>query len=322
MAAAGLTVWGFPGYTRSEPMPSAVAVLDGEGNTDPVRVYQTPGESWQYSGGGYTVLQQALADVADRPFPEIAHDRVLAPAGMTSSGYYQPLPDSLHDRAATAYRSNGDAVEGNWHVYPELAAAGLWTTPSDLARFAIALQNDYHGAGILLNQATVQEMLTPGLNEHGLGPGVSADTLLFGHGGANEGYRCNLSAFVDGRGGIAVMTNSDSGGTLAREIMLTVAREYGWPGFEPERIETVTLSSEAYQAFVGTYDFGDNGVATVAYEEGSLVATRPDGGQLVLLPTDSTTFVARTEPTRVRFEVVDGQAQRMVVNDRVEGIRQ
>ena len=225
---AGTTVWGFPGYARTDTIPTTVGVLDGEGNTDPVRVYKVPGESWQYSGGGYTVMQLVLENVSGRAFPDVVRDRVLAPAGMTASSYAQPLPPSRYAEAATGYREGGEPVEGQWHVYPEMAAAGLWTTPSDLARFAIAVQNDLAGAGTMLDSTTVREMLTPGLENHGLGPVISPDGLLFRHGGSNEGFRCVLVAFIDGRGGAAIMTNSDTGGELLGELLGTIAREYGW----------------------------------------------------------------------------------------------
>ncbi len=226
---AGTTVWGFPGYARTEVLPPTIGVLDGEGNTDSVRVYKKPGESWQYSGGGYTVLQLVLEDVTGRPFPDLVRERVLEPSDMSSSGYLQPLPPARWADAATGYREDGRPVEGQWHVYPEMAAAGLWTTPSDLARFAMAVQNDLQGAGTVLDSATVREMLTPGMENHGLGPMISADGLQFRHGGANEGFRCALIAFIDGRGGVAIMTNSDAGGTVLGEVRDAVAKEYGWP---------------------------------------------------------------------------------------------
>lgn len=233
---AGTTVWGFPGYASGEIVPSAVAVLRGEGNTDPIIVYKEPGESWQYSGGGYTIMQLLLSDILGKPFPEIMAEMVLQPAGMTASTYEQPLPEHWHVYAASGYRGDGTKVKGNWHTYPEMAAAGLWTTPTNLVRFAIQIQRAYAGeAETILTQAMVQQMLTPGMNNHGLGPGISEDDLRFGHGGANEGFRCELMAFAEGGNGVVVMTNSDNGGRLAHEIILSIAEGYGWPGFAPEK---------------------------------------------------------------------------------------
>lgn len=191
--------------------PDGRGVLDGHGNTDPVRVYKAPGESWQYSGGGYTVMQQLVADMAGKPFAAVMREEVLDPIGMSRSTYEQPIPPERQDDIATGYRSDGERVPGGWHTYPEQAAAGLWTTPSELALYA-------------------REMLTPDADDWGLGPAISEDGERFRHGGSNQGFRCTFAAYIDGDDGVFVMTNSDSGSELAAEIAITVAQAYGWSG--------------------------------------------------------------------------------------------
>ena len=126
---AGLTVWGFPGYSRDTKMPSTVEVLDGKGNTPAIRVWKQPDLSWRYSGGGYTILQLLLSEQSGMSFPALMRDSVLKPLKMNHSTYEQPLPEALRAMAASGYDRNGKKVEGDWHVYPEMAAAGLWTTP-------------------------------------------------------------------------------------------------------------------------------------------------------------------------------------------------
>ncbi|MFT4605592.1 MAG: CubicO group peptidase (beta-lactamase class C family) [Rhodothermales bacterium] len=326
---AGLTVWGFPGYHRDSTLATTVGVLAGLGNTDAIRVYKEPGESWQYSGGGYTLMQLLLADVADQAFPDIVSERVLERAGMEHGGYTQPLPDSIHDQAATGYRTSGDAVEGNWHVYPEMAAAGLWTTPSDLARFAIAVQADLTGAEVLLTSESTEAMLTGGMNGHGLGPSISPDSLRFGHGGANEGFRCQFTAFKDGRGGIAVMTNSDNGGVLAQEILLTVAREYGWPGLEPDSITTTKLSAEQFADLEGLYVFTnpndptDVDNVTAVERDGMLVLSTPEDGDFATLTaTSALDFIELTGPNTARFEMDGETVAALHWSERARGVRQ
>ncbi|MEM9931699.1 MAG: serine hydrolase domain-containing protein, partial [Bacteroidota bacterium] len=137
---AGLTVHGFPGYPRKDAIPSIPDILDGKGNTDPVRVFKKPGTPFRYSGGGYTIMQQMIADLEERPFANIMDEEVLRPLGMEVSTYQNPLPEQHHARAATGYHSDGSEVAGKWHVYPEMAAAGLWTTPSELILWGKAIQ--------------------------------------------------------------------------------------------------------------------------------------------------------------------------------------
>jgi CubicO group peptidase (beta-lactamase class C family) len=234
--SAGLNIHGFSGYAAGEQVPTVIQILNGEkpANSPPIRVDTVPGTIWRYSGGGYVVMQLLLTDVTGRAFPQIIHDLVLEPAGMTHSTYEQPLPKSLSATAAIPYRVNGDPVEGGWHTYPEMAPAGLWTTPSDLARLAIEVQNEYAGKSQkILSQEMSREMLTHQKNNWGLGFSLESPgkKLLFGHNGANEGFRCDLEVLTESGQGIAIMTNSDTGDKLISEFLRAVSKEYNWPYF-------------------------------------------------------------------------------------------
>src|SRR5580704_1784569 len=205
--SSGLTVHGFAGYASDEPVPTVVQILNGEkpANSDPIRVDIVPGTLWRYSGGGYVVLQTLLSDVTGKPFPQIMSELVLRPAGMTHSTYEQPLPKNRAQEAATPYRSNGDPVKDGWHTYPEMAPAGLWTTPSDLARMAIEVQSEYTGkSSKILSQGMARQMLTRQMGTWGLGFGLESPggKHTFGHGGANEGFRCNLETYTNSGQGL------------------------------------------------------------------------------------------------------------------------
>ena len=193
MHTAGLTVWGFPGYDNGDEIPSVVDVLDGNGNTEPVRVFRQPGEAWQYSGGGYTIMQLAISDTESHSFQQSLQENVLDRIGMSRSTFENPLPVALRGKAATGYRTNGDEVEGKWPIYPEMSAAGLWTTPSELIQYGIVIQSILQsGQDGVVSRQTVAEMLDTEIGSHGLGPRVQEHT--FGHGGADEGFRAQLHA--------------------------------------------------------------------------------------------------------------------------------
>jgi CubicO group peptidase (beta-lactamase class C family) len=256
--SAGLTVSGFAGYFPSEPLPTITQTLDGQqpANSKAVRVDTVPGSKWRYSGGGFTVMQLLLTDVTGKPFPDIIDEEVLRPIGMSHSAFVQPLPRSLKRSAATAYGSDGKPITGDFHTYPELAAAGLWTTPSDLARAAIEIQNDYAGTSTkLLSKDMAHQMLTHQKDDWGLGVALSAadHPLRFGHGGSNEGFRCDLQAYIGSGQGIAIMTNGDGGGPLIEELKRAVAQEYGWPDFKPEQKATVPIDPATLSAYAGSY---------------------------------------------------------------------
>ncbi|MEP6619008.1 MAG: serine hydrolase domain-containing protein [bacterium] len=231
---AGTTVSGFAGYAVGDPLPTLAQILDGlpPANSAPVRVTNTPGARESYSGGGVTVLQLMMQDITGKSFDVLANELVLAPVGMRRSTFVQPLPARLAPRAATAYDGNGTAIRGKYHVYPEQSAAGLWTTPSDLARFMLAIGRSYRGEqdGIL-RQATAREMLTPIPGGSGLGFGLSGagDALRYRHTGGNAGFTCYAVAFVGSGRGVVIMSNSDNGTTVIRELGRAVSREFGWP---------------------------------------------------------------------------------------------
>ena len=242
---AGTTVPGFPGYLPTDPLPTPQQVLGARGsagrtpaNTDPVVVGWTPGTREEYSGGGSTILQVALTDALDTPFPDILAERVLTPIGMADSCFCQPLPEALHDRAARAtgatvrqdgYVGLGDAP---WHVYPELFAAGLWTTPTDLARFMIEVQRSLDGASnrVLDVEHTRRMVRHGGVGAYGLGFTVGSESphrpvapgeapRYFGHTGGNWGFRANFEGRLEGGDGFVIMANSDEANPIVfREL--------------------------------------------------------------------------------------------------------
>ena len=236
--SAGLTVHGFPGYAVDGPVPTLVEVLDGAkpANTGAIRVDVVPGSLWRYSGGGYTVMQQMIIDATGKPLPEFMRETVLAPLGMTSSTYEQPLPADRQSHAATGHYPDGRPVAGKWHVYPEMAAAGLWTTAPDLARFAIGVQRALAStSNAVLSQPTTRLMLTRQKNDDGLGVFLKGDaqTLRFFHGGVDEGFDAFLVAYANEGKGAAIMINANDDSDAVAEIVKAIAREYHWP--EPAR---------------------------------------------------------------------------------------
>lgn len=234
---AGTTVHGFPGYAVGTPVPTVVQVLEGErpANTAPVRVDVVPGSTVRYSGGGTTIVQLMMTDQLRKPFPEIMADTVLEPLHMDQSSYEQPLPAARAAMTATGTRRGGQVVEGRWHVYPEMAAAGLWTTPSDLAKLAIEVSRAYGGTSSrVLSRQMTRQMLTPQAGEFGIGFALEPELTGFGHSGADEGFQAFLWAFADTGRGVVLMANSDNGSAIFNRVAASIGRAYGWKGLENE----------------------------------------------------------------------------------------
>jgi CubicO group peptidase (beta-lactamase class C family) len=229
---AGLTVHGFPGYDVEAPMPTLVQVLDGEkpANTQPVRVDIVPGTKFRYAGGGVTIEQLLMMDVSGKAFPALLRETVLDKIGMADSSYEQPLPATRAAATAGGTYGDGKPVPGKWHVYPEMAAAGLWTTPTDLSHFAIEIALSKNGkSNRILSQKMTNEMLTPVMEEVGLGFFLDKNNPgQFGHNGADEGFQALLTMNADTGNGVVIMGNSDNFLSMNDDLLHAVAREFGW----------------------------------------------------------------------------------------------
>lgn len=227
--SAGLTVWGFPGYHVDSVIPTVPQLLDGvrPANTAAVRSDTLPAARWLYSGGGITIAQLAATDATAEAFPALMERLVLAPLRMSRSSYANPIAPRLASNAASGHERPDTVVSGGWHVYPEMAAAGLWTTASDLARWGAAHIRWYHGeSGGVLSPTMTREMLRPQValprsgpgaappgNWHGLGVGLtgSGAGFTFQHGGRDEGFVAAARFLPERRVGLVVLTNSTNG---------------------------------------------------------------------------------------------------------------
>ena len=307
---AGLTVHGFPGYAVDGPMPTVVQVLDGAPptNTAPIRVDVAPGSLWRYSGGGYTVMQQMVVDATGQSFPEYMRQAVLEPAGMTRSSYEQPLPSALAAATASGHYADQRPVKGRWHVYPEMAAAGLWTTPTDLARFAIEVQRSYTGqSNAVLSQAMTRRMLTEEKNGYGLGVAVQGTgrAMMFGHNGRDEGFDASMNASAETGQGLVVMINANDNSSMVNRIVGFVAKKYGWPAMVSTYVPPVA-SAEAIplvrlQSYTGRYEFSNNNMMTLATAGGRLFTLTNGLRDEEFVPIGGDQFVSTDRDSRIVF---------------------
>ena len=232
---AGATVHGFGGYAAGEKVPTPVQVLKGESpaNSLPVTIDFVPGTKFRYAGGNYAIIQQILIDATGEPFPDLMENVVLQPLHMVHSTFQQPLPEKLQALVATPYDRDGIAIEGGPHTYPEMAVAGLWTTPSDLARFALAIQDALAGRpGAIVSPATAHQMVQRVQGFYALGFAIAGNgpNRYFSHPGVNAGFVAFLFAYEKGDG-LVLMTNGQNSKDLGLEIIKALAKQYGWTEF-------------------------------------------------------------------------------------------
>lgn len=308
---AGMTVHGFPGYKPTDTFPSITQVLNGKGNTPRIFVDTRPDSIWRYSGGGYTVMEKVVEDISGMPLEDYLEANILNPMEMQNSTYAQPLPKEFHNEVSAAYDYEGNIIEGLWHNYPEQAAAGLWTTPTDLAKYYSEVYNINNGKpdGVL-SKTTIDKMLTKHKNNWGLGPAINdeGEALKFGHGGKNAGFTNNMVGFVNSGDAIIVMTNADNGGSLVEEIIRSASQYYDWNLAEPRTIRLAAPSDYDLNPLLGKYlyteEIPDIGKYYVhlSRDGEQLIIDNPNTGERdVMRAMDALSFIDVSDGDEMRF---------------------
>lgn len=314
---AGATVGGFPGYAVGDTVPSNLGViLGGENtNTDAVIFNPNPDGEFRYSGGGFQIAQAVIEAQSGEPFEATVAERILTPVGMQLSSFAPRTPGGSTDGIATATNGDGSTVDGGWHIYPEQAAAGLWTTPSDYAAFISALMDSNQATQPPISNAVASEVLAPVSSAYGLGIGVEDvdGRVRIRHGGSNRGYRCFFVAFPDTREVFVLMTNSANGSTLGAEIIRAASKAYGWPNSDPKVIKRIELSENQMGEYAGAYALpgSTQPYATLTVGDRSLAGELAAGGLFSLVPMSETEFIDPDDGQEITFQA-DGDQMSLV----------
>lgn len=303
---AGTTVHGFAGYAAGEPVPTLPQLLDGAkpANSPAVVVDKPVGSEYRYSGGGYSIAQQMMIDATGQTFPALVRATVLGPMGMSRSTEDQPLDAARLATVAWPHDAAGQAIAGGPHVYPEMAAAGLWTSANDLARFVIDLRQSVQGRpGHALSPQTARMMLTPIKDDYGLGVGIggSGPEKYFSHNGSNAGYKAAMLGYPNSGDGVVVLTNGDLGFALGEEIIRAVAAEYGWPDYRQIEREVAPVDIAAQTRFAGTFVMKGLGDFTIRRGGDRMVAEIWKGSIESLLPASDHEFFITSQDLRITF---------------------
>ncbi|MBO0935162.1 serine hydrolase [Fibrella sp. HMF5335] len=307
------------GFTPDkQPLPSVPDILAGKPGTESRRVVvnSEPNKEFRYSGGGYLVAQMAMMDVTKQDFATLTNQLLFKPLGLTRTTFAQPLPPSLATQASWAYSTNG-WFKGMPYVYPQQAAAGLYSTPADLARLVIDLQNSYRGKGGLLSQSSVKAMMTPlavvsdgFINEQiGLGTfllqqhgNTDERGRYFEHTGTNAGFVAYALGSLVGGNGVVVMLNDNNGANeLGKEIRRAVAQAYGWTGFLPKPLVTKSLPDSLLNAYVGRYQRGADEVVSIRRSGNRLIERVNNGDDIICVPVGRDTIAFTDYTARAYF---------------------
>ena len=316
--SAGFTRHGVDSYMPGEPLPTVVQSLTGQppAEVEPLSVDFTPGTRYRYSGGGYGVLQVLLQDVGGQPFPGLMEELVFVPAGMTRSLFPQPLPKVLRPFAAKGHDADGSALPGGFETLPIMAAGGLWTTATDLARYVVAIQAAWRGTdGSLLGRDLAQEMLEQEIGGWGLGVAVEGTKQMpfFSHGGSGDGFKALIVGLPSLGQGAVILANGDGAGELRYEILRSIAEEYDWPihrGVSTYTLET-GLKAGQLARFEGSYSWPGGTSTVVELREDGLYEQFNGGAWMRLFPLSANEFVT-VDDERYRF-VIASEGRRTVL---------
>lgn len=278
---AGLNVSGFAGYERSDTIPDIYQILDGRSpaESSPVRSRLVPGSAFRYSGGGIMISQLLAMDADASPYNDLMKRRLFKPLGMKHSSFDE---DQLPLKA-TGYYWDGKELPGQYRFYPEAAAAGLWTTPADLAKLLIAYQQAYSGLSYqLLSKQAAREMATldPHTEDdrHKSALGFFIDQrggrTYLTHDGKVEGYLSLFFIDPEKGNGLVVMNNSNDAAGMNIEIANSIAQVYGWKGFNiPEERKTIAIKTDSLAVYNGTYVNGSDTLTLMTRQEGLFFAS-------------------------------------------------
>jgi CubicO group peptidase (beta-lactamase class C family) len=298
------------GYPATTSCPTLLQELEKAG------IRSVPGSRYAYSSLGYGVLQQVLDDATGRPFDALARATVFAPLGMRDSRFASTLPAALAPRAAKGHAPDGTPIAGGWHCYPEQAAAGLWTTAADLARFALALQDGRHA---FLTQQQRETLLTPVRDDYGLGfeLGHAGKEPVFHHSGSNAGYKAQLWAYTRTGQGAVILTNGDYGATLIAELMRAIAMEYGWEDWRPIERAAVPANTALFDRYTGSYAVSNVTLRVERRGDTLTLAGPPLGPEAVeLIPAGDADFFVREKDATLHFDAdADGNVSTLTFVD-------
>jgi CubicO group peptidase (beta-lactamase class C family) len=329
--SSGLTGGGYQGYEKGTAIPSDIQTFNGEApaTSKAASVETTPGAIVRYSGAGYTLAEIALSDTLKQPFERIMDTWVLLQVGMQNSSFAMDYPQKDGIQVALGHEMSGKIIDGDWRVHPEQAAAGLWSTPTDLAKLAIETSKAYKGQSKLLSQASAREMLAPVMPEQDLSeefggqPAMTfiiageGEQFLFQHGGGTLGYRCFMVMYPETGDGAVFMTNSDAGYSVGFEMMRAASFVYNWPNFKGKSFNKRKVNPEDQAVFIGEYPFAAGWqVDIIPVAEADGIAVKFPNGDIYPLTAvqGENTYVHEDTGVEASFSLVAGQPEILLYN--------
>lgn len=322
---AGVVPTDFAGYARGTALPENAQLIRGEQPASSKAIVIDPAliGQFRYSGGGYTLAQVFAEDVSGEPFEDLTRRLVLDPVGMASSSFQTPVAGDESEglNVAPGHREDGAAIEAGWLVYPEIAAAGLWTTAADYLEFSMALLAAHEGRDDGVSPDIVRQMSTIVGDGYGLGVHLDkSDATLerIFHGGGNPGYRSYFAVFPERRDAIVIMANSEAAYPFIFEVLRGASEVHGWPGTPVRYVTPVAVPREKLETYAGVYLTPDRErrVFTLFVQGGELRGLNASDQPFSMLAISDDVFISPGDGQEIGF-VTDGDGVSAKIGDRL-----
>lgn len=318
---AGLNVHGFMGYKKEKKLPEMVDILNGNGNSDAVRIYGTPDEQWRYSGGGYQILHLLIEDISGDDFATFMKREVLEPIGMENSTF-EILSHGSCDSCAHAYNRQGKPYKPSWYLYPESAAAGLWTNTKDLVAFLKYMAKLYDGEDGIITTSDALTMFTPIKNDYGFGFFVreKEGNIYIGHSGKNIGFSNDMAINLNTGEGFVCMTDSDAAFPCIEDVKRSIPSDGIWADKPQVVANRIARTAEQLKQFEGEYIHEREGrkpfKAKVVLEGEELVLININSGvRHPLIPVGENDFISKENGSSIKIAEEEG-AMRVIIDSR------
>jgi CubicO group peptidase (beta-lactamase class C family) len=220
------------GYKETDRLPNTIECLNGThpAQNDPVKIIATPGTQFSYSNAGYWILQALLEDLEKKEFERLMTDEILLPIGMSNSTF-ESVPSGIQFKSiAAGHLDNNKLIEGKYYRVRPQSSGGLWSTPTDLAKFLTLIQKSRNGeVNDIINKDYAILMTMPVKGSYGLGftnEVRGTGVRFFGHDGHNMGYICSMIGSLDKGFGVVIMTNSENGWKAVNKVKKLVGRKF------------------------------------------------------------------------------------------------
>ncbi|MCS4301001.1 serine hydrolase [Chryseobacterium sp. BIGb0232] len=330
---AGTSQGGFEDHYEGETIPTITQSLLGQipRYDKEIEFLFTPGTSFEYSGGGYVIIQMALEDTLNKPIAELAQEYIFSPLGMKNTTMIQPNEKGFLKNVAFVHDKEGKVIKTGLPITPQVAPSGLWSTPTDLAKLSIEIQNALRNKNNkVISHQVAKEVTKVTALKNAVGGWSYGWQKSFGYSnydwfscnGSNTGVGGNVLASMTDGNGMVYLANGEKPNRFpvmnnTRTKILTVM---DWNKETHEDIQELPLNLK--KQLIGTYDdflYGQGMETKILEKNNRLYVESPilehfkGKNEYELLYLKNGTFRIVDYPNLLKFDFSNGKVNAVIL---------